>query len=178
MQHKAGCVNGGLLRGRRALAAVSLLGLVSVGLMVLVSLTLAGCGSKTAPDFSGTTIDGVDVSMAAYGGRPLVLAFMASWCPGCRADAPELDKFYQGIGEKAGFLAVAVQDTEADMQQFMKDSGSDFPVALLPDSVPTAYGIDVLPTVVLIDAHGRIAKTIVGGTTAAQLYGLVGGLGG
>jgi cytochrome c biogenesis protein CcmG, thiol:disulfide interchange protein DsbE len=46
----------------------------------------AGCGSSTAanegkpaPDFSGTTLDGQSVSLGMYRGKPLVLAFMASW---------------------------------------------------------------------------------------------------
>ena len=46
----------------------------------------AGCGSSTvagkgkpAPDFSGTTLDGQSVSLSMYCGKPLVLAFMASW---------------------------------------------------------------------------------------------------
>lgn len=32
-----------------------------------------------APDFSGVTLDGLDVSLSEYRGKPLVLAFMASW---------------------------------------------------------------------------------------------------
>jgi len=60
------------------------IGLVVAGLLVLTSFAVAGCGSsagvgKMAPDFSGKTIDGGDVSLAAYRGKPLVLAFMGSW---------------------------------------------------------------------------------------------------
>lgn len=70
-------------------------------LLALVMAVLAGCGSTSvpttaspaggtnnstpatsadsAPDFSGTTLAGLDVSLGAYRGKPLVLAFMASW---------------------------------------------------------------------------------------------------
>ncbi len=34
---------------------------------------------RPAPDFSGTTVAGEPVSLAGYAGRPLVLAFWASW---------------------------------------------------------------------------------------------------
>jgi hypothetical protein len=55
-----------------------------VALLVVPSL---GCGSTTsgggltklAPDFSGVTLDAVNVSLSQYRGKPLVLAFMASW---------------------------------------------------------------------------------------------------
>jgi hypothetical protein len=55
-------------------------------LLVLATVLLAGCGgpgatttAKTAPDFSGVTLDGSQVSLGQYRGKPLVLAFMASW---------------------------------------------------------------------------------------------------
>jgi len=35
--------------------------------------------ADTAPDFTGVTLDGLDVSLSEYRGKPLVLAFMASW---------------------------------------------------------------------------------------------------
>ena len=57
-------------------------------LLVLAMALLAGCGgsgssavttAQEAPDFSGVTIDGSEVSLSEYRGKPLVLAFMASW---------------------------------------------------------------------------------------------------
>jgi peroxiredoxin len=35
--------------------------------------------ASAAADFSGVTLDGADVSLSEYRGKPLVLAFMASW---------------------------------------------------------------------------------------------------
>jgi hypothetical protein len=58
---------------------------VAVVLLAILGLALASCGSgsppagRVAPDFAGTTIEGVDVSLSEYKGKPLVLAFMASW---------------------------------------------------------------------------------------------------
>jgi hypothetical protein len=76
-------------------------GFVLAGLAALLLIAFAGCGSgatssattgaaaaagseatasaKAAPDFAGPTIDGLDVSLSEYRGKPLVLAFMASW---------------------------------------------------------------------------------------------------
>jgi hypothetical protein len=84
-------------RGARAgwLAAV-----VASAVLVLAVASLAGCGSGTTTetqpeatettsagstggggglDFSGKTLEGADVSLSGYRGKPLVLAFMASW---------------------------------------------------------------------------------------------------
>ncbi len=56
-------------------------------LLVLVTVLVVGCGGsgsggakvRTAPDFSGVSLDGTQVSLSEYRGKPLVLAFMASW---------------------------------------------------------------------------------------------------
>jgi hypothetical protein len=69
------------LRGTRPrLANTAAIAAVAV---VLVATLLAGCGSGTAgraaAGFSGVTLEGVNVSLSEYRGKPLVLAFMASW---------------------------------------------------------------------------------------------------
>ena len=66
-------------------------------------------------------------------------------------------------------LGIGVQDHEADMRQFMNEGGWSFPVALLPDSVPAAYGINAVPTLVIVRPGGRILKVLVGGASAADL---------
>ncbi|HLA80100.1 MAG TPA: hypothetical protein VJP78_00505 [Thermoleophilia bacterium] len=55
-------------------------------LLAMVLGSVAACGTSTgagnrspAPDFSGTTLDGQSVSLGGYRGKPLVLAFMATW---------------------------------------------------------------------------------------------------
>jgi len=77
-------------RGAKAGGIVALL---ASAVLVLGVAALAGCGSDTTTeitssestggggelDFSGKTLDGNDVSLGGYRGKPLVLAFMASW---------------------------------------------------------------------------------------------------
>ncbi len=57
--------------------------------VALVAVLAAGCGStgtsatgataQAEAGFSGVTLDGTEVSLSEYRGKPLVLAFMASW---------------------------------------------------------------------------------------------------
>ncbi|MBN1630099.1 MAG: hypothetical protein JW990_10070 [Thermoleophilia bacterium] len=93
-----------LARHRRGAKAGGLRALLAGAALVLGVVALAGCGSsataETRPDatestssastggstggggkldFSGKTLDGTDVSLGGYRGKPLVLAFMASW---------------------------------------------------------------------------------------------------
>jgi cytochrome oxidase Cu insertion factor (SCO1/SenC/PrrC family) len=82
-------------RGRYSrFVATGAAGLVFAGVLALVLFTLAGCGSAgpgaasagssdgsaaLAPDFSAVTLDGQQVSLAGYQGKPVLLVFMASW---------------------------------------------------------------------------------------------------
>ncbi|MFH0915924.1 MAG: hypothetical protein V1912_05695 [bacterium] len=67
----------------RLVATAAIMALI----VVLLAVPSLGCGSSTttggsaraAADFSGVTLDGANVSLSEYRGKPLVLAFMASW---------------------------------------------------------------------------------------------------
>jgi hypothetical protein len=52
-------------------------------LLPLAAVLFVGCGGglvgRAAPAFVGTSLDGTKVSLSEYRGKPLVLAFMASW---------------------------------------------------------------------------------------------------
>jgi len=87
-------------KSRRGISKVMLTAFLAVTVIASATL-LAGCGADgstttkpdstsgtaapptvsadTAPDFTGVTLDGLDVSLSEYRGKPLVLAFMASW---------------------------------------------------------------------------------------------------
>ena len=67
--------------------------LLAVGMSAVLALGVAACGSDepaqaqgggqdevaAAPDFSGTTLDGEEVSLGGFGGKPTILVFWASW---------------------------------------------------------------------------------------------------
>jgi hypothetical protein len=66
-------------------------------------------------------------------------------------------------------LIGAVSDDEASIRRFVDRGGFGFPVAMLSDEVAAAYGIDAIPTLVIIRANGHIERTLVGGASAAEL---------
>jgi cytochrome oxidase Cu insertion factor (SCO1/SenC/PrrC family) len=70
-------------------------------------------------------------------------------------------------------LALAVQDTKADMKAFIKKYDVSYPVALAGDDVAAAYGLRGVPTLFVLDSNGKIIKTYVGGTDAATLASVV-----
>lgn len=68
---------------------------------------------------------------------------------------------------------VAVSDNKDAIEGFMAEGGYAFPVMLDPGNLGGRYGVRAIPTLVVIDSEGRVAKTIVGAAPAADLSDLV-----
>jgi thiol-disulfide isomerase/thioredoxin len=144
---------------RRSLALV-------LALALAAPLAVAGADDAESPMFPNltlATLDGGEVRMDAFRGRPVLLTFWASWCGPCRVELPELETLY---GELAGtgfvVLTVNVDRSPEAARRFMAATKVDLPIYRLPTSVLDALGIDSLPTNVLIDPEGR-AELVVRG---------------
>jgi thiol-disulfide isomerase/thioredoxin len=170
----------GANRGVTACVGVALIVVLVASVMALTGCSGSSTGTnaakKVAPGFSGHLLDGSQVSMSDYQGKPLVLNFMATWCGPCMAEAPEIDQFYRDNKDRVGFLAVGVNDTRDALKSVLDAEGWTFPVMFDGDSAADAYGVNAIPTTVVIDTKGHIAQRIVGGTTAAELSLVIDGL--
>jgi cytochrome c biogenesis protein CcmG, thiol:disulfide interchange protein DsbE len=70
-------------------------------------------------------------------------------------------------------LAIAVDDSEETMSEFLSENGYIFPVMLDKDNVAAEYGVRAIPTNVVLDSEGEVVKTLVGGVTAEELSSLM-----
>ena len=48
-----------------------------------------------APDFELTTLDGETIKLSEFRGQRVMLNFWAAWCPPCRTEMPDMQKFYE-----------------------------------------------------------------------------------
>jgi hypothetical protein len=71
---------------------------------------------------------------------------------------------------------VAVGDTDAAIRDLMTSGGYSFPLMLDPGNMGVAYGIDVIPTLVIIRPSGTVVKSMSAVVTADALAALVGDL--
>lgn len=168
--------------GRKAIFLAVAIAVVSSAMVFAACSSGEGADSSdttaamVAPEFSGVTLEGQQVALSDYLGKPVVVVFMASWCGPCRDEAPELEQFYNDNSDRAGLLAVNVSDSEEDIRAFMSENGLSFPLMLDGDSAADAYGVTAIPTTVVVDAEGHIAKRLIGGTTADNLSLVIDGL--
>lgn len=65
---------------------------------------------------------------------------------------------------------MALNDSEADVREFLGQSGADLPVLLDGSGeIASRYAIQGVPTAYFIDSEGRIANVKIGGSTLEDL---------
>lgn len=119
-----------------------------------------------APDFELELIDGEVVKLSDFQGEKVLLNFWATWCPPCRAEMPDMQKFHEESDEGV-ILAVNFGETKNQMDQ-VEEFLDEFEVtfSVLKDDendVATMYDVAALPTSYFIDPEGRIHDVVKGG---------------
>ena len=111
--------------------------------------------------------------MSALRGHPVILDFWATWCGPCQAEAPIVNGIAQRFKDK-GLVVVGVNTSEAPghAAPWVKAHGITFPIAYDPDVVAPKYGIENLPSLVLISKEGKVLA-VRGATTEDELERLV-----
>ena len=117
-----------------------------------------------APDFSLKDLNGHPVSLTALRGHPVLLDFWATWCGPCRISIPEVDAFYQRHqSEGLRVVGIDMDDDPSDVYGFVKQYRMSYPVVLGANSpVAGNFGVEGLPTFVLIDPNGKVVQRIEG----------------
>lgn len=110
------------------------------------------------PDFKLQTLDGETVQLSDFRGKRVMINFWATWCPPCRAEMPDMQKFHEK--KDIVILAINLTETESnllDVKRFVKDFELTFPI--LKDektTVANQYQIQPIPTSYMVDSKGRI----------------------
>ena len=123
-----------------------------------------------APDFLLLDMEGNEVTLASFFGKPIILNFWASWCGPCKMEMPEIQKFYEQYGEEIHFLLVSVDESLDTAKTFISDSGYTFPVYFDTTSMGGyLYGASSIPLTYFIDAQGNLAAYYMGAMSESIL---------
>ena len=150
------------------------MGRISVLLVLLVSLSLAGCSSES----SFRVADGTSMRFSDLHGEWVVLNYWAEWCAPCREEIPELNQLreqgrQQGIDIRVfGVNYDGLEGT--DLDGVIQRMVIEFPV--LVDDPRENFGIpraEVLPMTVVIDPSGVVKAVLSGPQTAESLLASV-----
>ena len=121
----------------------------------------------SAPDFTVYDLDGNEVHLSDFIGKPIVLNFWASWCGPCKMEMPDFNEKYLEIGEEVQFLIINMTDgsreTVETASAFIAEQGYSFTVFYDTDQNAAAtYNVYSLPTTYFIDAEGNAIAQATG----------------
>ncbi|MFG6148811.1 TlpA family protein disulfide reductase [Halobacillus sp. B23F22_1] len=115
-----------------------------------------------APDFELETLDGKNVKLSELEGQKVFLNFWATWCPPCKEEMPEMEKFHEEYGDEVVVLAVNATETESnesDVDKYIEEEGYTFPILLDKDSkVNNDYQAMSIPTTYFIGTDGQVQE--------------------
>lgn len=122
---------------------------------------------NVAPNFSLKSLDGKEFSLsAALEKGPVLLAFFKIGCPVCQFTFPFLERLYQR-SKSPSFTIVGIgQNGPEKTAKFNQEYGVTFPVLLDPEEkgyvVSNAYGLTMVPTILLVDSDGSVLISSMG----------------
>jgi thiol-disulfide isomerase/thioredoxin len=136
--------------------------------------TIAIADRKAAPDVSGYTLDGEQLSLRDLDGGPVLVNFWASWCGPCATEAPHLVAIAEDYADRGvHLLGVNVKDRAANARTFQSDFKLNYPsLSDEAGAIAAAFGgigPAALPTTIILDRDHRVAARLFGAVSAAQL---------
>ena len=129
-------------------------------------LWLTPSGIKQAPELNVTTLQGQPMSLAALQGKPVLVTFWATTCPGCIKEMPHLIELYKELAPRGlEIIGIAMDyDPEDQVRTMVAQKKVPYPIALDKDgSAAQAFGgVSLTPSTFLIDPKGRIVQYKLG----------------
>ncbi|MDE0874001.1 MAG: TlpA disulfide reductase family protein [Acidimicrobiales bacterium] len=115
-------------------------------------------------DLEGTTLDGKPFRLSRLRGKPVVLHYWATWCEPCKQDMKLLRRL-QASYQRAGLQVVGVNVdlTKQEAQRYLQQTQVSWtqlfePGGLDGSRLAKAFGVQTLPTMMLIDPQGKVVR--------------------
>jgi len=114
------------------------------------------------------------VSMDDLKGHAVLLDFWATWCGPCKAEAPIVDRVATRFKSR-GLVVVGMNTDDGELgARWARDHHLGYPIAFDEDqSASRAYGVEALPTLVVISKDGKVIAERTGVTPPDELERLV-----
>lgn len=129
-------------------------------------LWLAPSGAQQVPNISLQLIDGNKLELSKLRGKPVLITFWATSCPGCIKEMPHLIELYDELHPKGlEIIGIAMpQDRPDYVMEMVKRKKVPYRIAfdLKAEAVKAFGNVSLTPTTFLIDDEGQVVKKKIG----------------
>ena len=134
-------------------------------LVIILISVISGCleeeEKKKADDFTLVDIDNNSFTLSNHFGKVIVINFMATWCPPCKEEMPDLIATNTKYGDKIVMISIDTNATKSDedLKKFKQKYNASWIFALdNPDEdVMGKYRVFGIPIMFVIDIEGYIS---------------------
>ncbi|MDR1342230.1 MAG: TlpA family protein disulfide reductase [Prevotellaceae bacterium] len=137
--------------------------------LLAAAVLVASCGAKVRDIKVGDGMPAFTladtVTSRSLLGRPSLVVFFATWCPGCQAELPYIQEFYEKYGEsgKIAIVGFAREQTSADVEVLWQQQAFTFPAYADPGrKIYALFAEKTIPRCYLFDASGKLAYKFEG----------------
>ena len=127
------------------------------------------------PSVTLRTMDGktVNTSELSNNGKPFIIDFFATWCKPCNRELDAIAEVYEDWQKETGVKIFAVSIDQAQnihkVKPLVENHGWEYEVLLDPNGeLKRAFGIQVIPYVLIVDGEGKIVYKHNGYTDGAE----------
>lgn len=132
----------------------------------------ATAGKPAQLQFTLKDMNGVDVNLASFKGKVILINFWATWCGPCRVEIPSLIELQQQYPEDLVVLGVSVDDTAEKLKPYAAEMKINYPLLIgngrqdFQDAYGPFWGI---PVSVFVGRDGLIHKKHSGIASKEQI---------
>jgi thiol-disulfide isomerase/thioredoxin len=125
---------------------------------------------KVMPALEMERLDGGEWRLEDHLGQVVLINYWATWCGPCQMETPGLVSLARELGPKGLAVVGVSMDTgdRAKVRNFVERFQVRYPVVFPEKMSQLGSGIEGLPTTILLDRNGRVAKTYVGAVRRAD----------
>ena len=93
-----------------------------------------------------------------YKGKPVLIAFMATWCPWCKRSLAALDQTTDAYKDQVEVVGVFVEDNLAPVNKVKKEFDIQSKILYNGKTVASDLGVEGFPHIMLFDKNHKLVR--------------------